>query len=99
MASRVPQAYCDALNAKDVEAVGEREEIMAFYRETFSQRPSLGASVGRVVENGKLIAFEVIVHDSPTAPHGQANALDFAQLDADDRMTSKHVFYSPDRSN
>jgi uncharacterized protein (TIGR02246 family) len=82
----------------DGEKTMGRDAIRKFYEETFRNRPSLSTAVGRVAQTGKLIAFEVIVHDSPMGPHGQANALDFAELDDEDRMTIKHVFYPPGRA-
>jgi uncharacterized protein (TIGR02246 family) len=83
------------LGSDGIKRVG-RKEIHDFYVRAFGQKKRM-VSLGRVVESGRLIAFEVIVHTSPMGAHGQANALDLVELDKDGLIAHKVVFYPPVR--
>ena len=80
------------LGGDGVKYVG-RPVIYDFYARALEDG-KLRVSLGRVAQTGALLAFEVIVHDSPMGKHGQANALDFCELDADGLIAHK-AYYAP----
>ena len=55
---------------------------------------TLKVSLGRVAQTDNLLVFEVMVHSEPQAKHGQANALDFCELDEDGLIAHK-AYYAP----
>jgi len=91
---------CSMLYAEDAVYLGAdgvaykgRPAILEFYVRALRDR-DLRTSVGRVAQTGNILAFEVIVHDRPMGKHGQANALDFCELTADDLIAHK-AFFAP----
>jgi len=74
-----------------------RKAIHDFYANVFANRKTLKTSLGRVIDEGRRVAFEVIVHDSPMGANGQANSLDLVELDDDGLIAHKVVFYPQTR--
>jgi len=80
------------LGGDGVKRVG-RKAIYDFYANVFATRKTLKTSLGRVIEQGKSVAFEVIVHDKPMGANGQANSIDVVELDGDGLIAHKVVYY------
>jgi ketosteroid isomerase-like protein len=70
-----------------------RAAIYEFYAAGISDG-TLRVSLGREVQTDNLLVFEVFVHNAPQGKHGQANALDFCELDEEGLIAHK-AYYAP----